>query len=134
VRVAKAGYIEVPSRLEEQSYGVQGPWAGWGHHHWLVDVEPGRLRFTFKHHVMHNRASDHFPPGFHERLSQVDRVSCLWWEGAFDFEEQVFVDPEEVDRYLADFVKLNLSVYPALEAATTRYRHRLQALAHRRRH
>ena len=24
-RIAKAGYIEVPSRLEEQSYGFQGP-------------------------------------------------------------------------------------------------------------
>ena len=37
-RVAKAGYIEVPSRLEEQSYGFQGPWVGWGHHHWLIEV------------------------------------------------------------------------------------------------
>src|SRR5918999_2115646 len=28
VRVAKAGYVEVPSRLEEQSWGVIGEWAG----------------------------------------------------------------------------------------------------------
>ncbi|MGI8845859.1 MAG: class I SAM-dependent methyltransferase, partial [Thermoleophilaceae bacterium] len=40
-RVARAGYIEVPSRLEEQSLGVQGPWAGWGHHHWLIDPIDG---------------------------------------------------------------------------------------------
>ena len=27
-RVAKAGYIEVPSRLEEQAWSFQGPWVG----------------------------------------------------------------------------------------------------------
>ena len=61
VRVGKAGYIETPSRLEEQSYGFQGPWVGWGHHHWLVEVGDGRIEFVFKHHVMHGRDSDHFP-------------------------------------------------------------------------
>src|SRR4051812_18762383 len=33
-RVAQAGYVEVPSRLEEHSWGIHGPWAGWSHHHW----------------------------------------------------------------------------------------------------
>jgi len=28
-RVARAGYVEVPSRLVEQSRGVQGDWVGW---------------------------------------------------------------------------------------------------------
>src|SRR5215212_2730078 len=27
-RVARAGYVEVPSRLEEQAFGVHGPWVG----------------------------------------------------------------------------------------------------------
>ena len=35
-RVARAGYIEVPSLREELTYGIQGPWVGWGHHHWLA--------------------------------------------------------------------------------------------------
>ena len=34
-RVAAAGYIEVPALREELTYGIQGPWVGWGHHHWL---------------------------------------------------------------------------------------------------
>ena len=77
IRVGKAGYIEVPSRLEEQSYGFQGPWVGWGHHRWLVDVEDGRIEFVFKHHVLHGRESDHFPPGFQHALPQELRVfSC----------------------------------------------------------
>jgi len=103
-RVGKAGYIETPSRLEEQSYGFQGPWVGWGHHHWLVEVDEGRIEFVFKHHVMHGRESDHFPAGFQETLSPEERVVTLWWEGTFGFGERFFTDAEELDPYLADFV------------------------------
>ncbi len=104
VRIAKAGYVEVPSRLEEQSYGFQGPWAGWGHHRWLIEKQGDRLEFVFKHHVLHNRESDHFPAGFQQTLSDEQRVVCLWWEERFDYAERVFVSGEELDPYLADFV------------------------------
>lgn len=104
VRVARAGYVEVPSRLEEQSYGVQGPWVGWGHHHWLVDVRDDEVEFVFKHHVMHGRETDHFPRGFADSLAPEQRVQTLWWEGSFAFRERVFVDEEELDAHLATFV------------------------------
>jgi len=104
-RIAKAGYIEVPSRLEEQSFGIQGPWVGWGHHRWLIEVlDDGRIEFVFKHHVMHGRRSDHFPPDFHASLAAEDRVQTLWWERSFDFGERVLMSADEVDPYLADFV------------------------------
>jgi hypothetical protein len=103
-RVARAGYIEVPSRLEEQSHGFQGPWVGWGHHHWLIDVRPGAIEFVFKHHVLHGRRSDHFPSSFHAGLSLEQRVHTLWWTGSFDFRERVIVSAEELDRYLAELV------------------------------
>ena len=41
-RVAKAGYIEVPSRLEEHMTGIHGPWPGWAHHRWVCEIEIGR--------------------------------------------------------------------------------------------
>lgn len=104
VRIGKAGYIEVPSRLEEQSYGFQGPWVGWGHHRWLIDVTEGRIDFVFKHHVVHGRESDHFPPGFRQSLSPEQRVLTLWWEDSFEYRERVFVSAEELDPYVADFV------------------------------
>jgi Methyltransferase domain len=104
VRIAKAGYVEVPSRLEEQSSGFQGPWVGWGHHRWLIDVTDGRMEFVFKHHVLHNRESDHFPPGFQQALAPEQRVRTLWWEGSFECVERVFTSAEELDPYLADFV------------------------------
>jgi SAM-dependent methyltransferase len=103
-RVGGAGYVEVPSRLEEQAYGVQGPWVGWGHHRWLIDVGDTEIDFAFKHHVIHGRESDHFPAGFAESLSPEERVEVLWWEGSFRFRERQFADAAELDAYLAGFV------------------------------
>jgi len=76
VRVAKAGYIEVPSRIVEQSLGVEHPcYAGFYHHRWLIDQDSGfriqdsgdmshetgkekqRLVFRHKPHSLHS-----FPP------------------------------------------------------------------------
>lgn len=107
VRVARRGYIEVPSRLEEQAYGVQGPWAGWGHHRWLIDIVADSIEFVLKHHVLHGRESDHFPAGFWDQLSAQERVQTLWWRGSFSYRERVIVDPEELDAYLADLVAAN---------------------------
>lgn len=117
VRIAKAGYIEVPSRLEEQSYGFQGPWAGWGHHRWLIEKQGDHLDFVFKHHVLHNRKSDRFPATFQETLTDEERVVSLWWEGSFTYGERVFVSAEELDPYLADFV--------------SRHRHRIASVGRR---
>lgn len=103
-RVSRAGYIEVPSRLEEQSYGFQGPWVGWGHHRWLTEIDGDEITFVMKHHVMHGRGSDHFPAGFRDALSAQDRVLCLFWSGGFSYRERVFLDAPALDAYLADFV------------------------------
>jgi hypothetical protein len=104
IRVARAGYIEVPSRLEEQTYGIQGPWVGWGHHRWLVDVGEDRIEFAFKHQVLHGRRSDHFPPRLWSTLSAEERVDTLWWKGTFEYGERILMDAERVDSYLGDFV------------------------------
>jgi hypothetical protein len=103
-RVAKAGYVEVPSRLEEQSFGVHGPWAGWSHHHWLCDAVDGRLEVVFKPALVNVRETDHFQPGFHEALTPEQRVHQFWWEGQIECVERVYVDAAELDAYLADFV------------------------------
>lgn len=103
-RVARAGYIETPSRLEEQSYGVQGPWVGWSHHHWLVEAGEKGFEFVFKSHVLHGPQQFHFPAGFAQKLSATERVQTLFWEGAFEFSERIFTVPDELDAYLAGFV------------------------------
>jgi len=86
---------------------VHGPWVGWSHHHWLVDVGEGSIEFVFKPHVIHARESDHFPAGFHDTLSEELRVQTLWWEGGFEFRERVMTSADELDSYLADFVAVH---------------------------
>lgn len=105
-RVARAGYIEVPSRLEEQSMGVHGPFVGWSHHHWLVDIEPdgSAISFVFKPHAIHGGPDFSFPPGFGAGLSDAQRVQPMFWEGGFDCSELVMFGDGELDQYLADFV------------------------------
>lgn len=108
-RIGRAGYIEVPSRLEEQSYGVAGPYVGWPHHHWLIDVDDSGIEFVFKEHGLHTRASDHFPRRFWEQLTPEERVQTLWWSGGFSYRERVFMDVRPEESYLPDFVARELA-------------------------
>ena len=100
VRVARAGYVEVPSRLEEQSWGVHGDWVGWSHHRWLVDVAGDGIVFGHKPHAVH-REGHHFPAGFHATLTPERRVQWLWWEGGFPARERIFTEMAEHDEWLA---------------------------------
>jgi hypothetical protein len=102
--VANAGYIDVPSRLEEQTYGFQGPWVGWGHHHWLVEVSDHRIEFVFKHHVIHGPEANHFPSHFYKELTDHQKVQMLWWEGSFEYGERIMLTAGDLDPYRADFV------------------------------
>lgn len=107
VRIAKAGYVEVPSRLVEQSWGVEGPWTGWGHHRWLIDVVEGRLRFVLKHQIVHHARRYRFPPGFEQGLSDEQRVTSLWWNDGFEAYEEIFTTDAETDAHLGSFVESN---------------------------
>jgi hypothetical protein len=97
-RVAKAGYLEVPSRIEEHMRDLAGPWAGWAHHRWICDVDPfaSSVDFVFKSHAIHTRsiARRELPP---ER-----RVQWLWWEGSFAVRERIFTEPAELDAWLEE--------------------------------
>jgi hypothetical protein len=101
-RIANAGYIEVPSRLEEQTYGFQGPWTGWSHHRWLIDADQAANHIQFVHKsAVVERADSHFPTDFRDTLSDTERVQTFWWEGSFGFGERLFWDPLEFDAWLA---------------------------------
>ena len=107
-RVAKAGYVEVPSRAEEQSWGVQGDWVGWAHHHWIIEREGRRLDFLFKPHMLHAREKFFLPPEFHRTLTEAERVEQLWWTGAIETREVLLFEPGELDAHLEQFVAQRL--------------------------
>ena len=99
-RIAKAGYVEVPSRLEEQSWGVAGEFVGWPHHRWLIDLDDGHLTFAQKLHSIHARRDQQFPRSFWRALPEERRVEALWWQGGFGYSEVTFVDEETSDRHV----------------------------------
>jgi hypothetical protein len=104
-RVAKAGYIEVPSRLVEQTHGVEGDYAGWGHHHWLIDVSGAGIQFVFKHHILHGDRRFQVPHRTYQGLTEEAKVQQLWWNGAFEVAERIFIDPPEaLHEYLMQIV------------------------------
>lgn len=98
-RVARAGYVEVPTRLAEQSAGVEGDWPGWSHHHWICDLEDGGIAFTFKHHVVH-RPGNHLPREVGEALPVEQRVQGFFWEGSFPYRERILFDPQALEAEL----------------------------------
>jgi hypothetical protein len=128
-RVARAGYIEVPALKEELTYGIQGPWVGWGHHHWLVIVEGGGIEFIFKHHVV-NRPGSHRPAGSADSLAPEQRVQTLWWDGAFGARERFMLTAPELDSFLAEMASSGVHM-PAARGAAGRAR-RLVRAARRR--
>lgn len=131
-RVARAGYVEVPSRLEEQTWGLQGPWAGWSHHRWLceVDATQPRIDFVFKADVVHSDKL-HFPGRFHDVLTPARRVEKFWWEESFAFRERIFMDGDQLTAWLRELIDLHRAEVPPEPPGREGVRRLAQALRRR---
>lgn len=82
-RVAKRGYIEVPSpvfeltRDREPSVPV-----GLSHHRWIVDIRGNLVVFLPKHHYIHGDPRHSLPRAVGLEVAPPERqVSWLFWEG-----------------------------------------------------
>lgn len=103
IRIGKAGYIEVPSRIWESCRGSEPGITGLSHHRWLVEIEDDRIRFLPKFHRIHNwRLS--LPASVAAKLPEEQRVTWLFWTDSFHYEEP-FLHGEEQIRELAGFVE-----------------------------
>lgn len=105
LRVARAGYIEVPSRAAEQSRGWEHPRiAGLSHHRWLIDVEGGHITFLMKYHLVHTHWRYSLPVSFLRALAPAAHVQWLFWEESFTFEERVIhgsgAQAAELERFV----------------------------------
>ena len=106
-RVAKAGYIEVPSLLDELTWmnpeAGGGPWLGHAHHRWLCTLEGDELMFLSKFHSLHSRRSVRVPPRWARELTIEDRVLSHFWTGSLPARERLAIDAypfEELEREL----------------------------------
>jgi hypothetical protein len=107
-RIAKAGYIEVPSRVVEQSKGVENPrHAGFYHHRWLITLHNGRLEFRHKPHVLHS-VNDAIVTslGPTRRINPDLAIVTLSWSGSFDAIEILEFNEQTVIRELCDFAAI----------------------------
>jgi hypothetical protein len=88
-RVARRGYIEIPSRAFESTRGIERPgMAGLSHHRWLIDIDGDEIVFLQKLHMINAHWRFSLPPSFARQLTGEKAVQWLWWEGSFRFREQ----------------------------------------------
>lgn len=107
-RVARAGYIETPSRLREifskerwlRLKLVLGrlPEIGFHHHRWFVEIEQSHLRFSAKTAALAESRRYFITRGdIGRKLTEAESGIGLFWAGGFTFEE-VFIDPRRSCR------------------------------------
>jgi len=95
IRIARAGYIEIPSRVWETCRGQEPKIAGLSHHRWLVEVDGNNIRFLQKFHSIH-RWRFSLPKRVLTSLSAEESVTWLFWHNTFDYEEIVLHGNDQV--------------------------------------
>jgi hypothetical protein len=106
-RVAKAGYLEVPSRVEEQSKGVEHPcYAGYCHHRWLITKHREGLQFRHKPHLLHSvndAIVTRLSPGW--RINPRHASLALHWNDRFEASETLEFNEKRVTDELCNFAR-----------------------------
>ncbi len=106
IRIGKAGYIEVPSRVWETCRGIQPGIAGLSHHRWLIDIEPAQnsIRFLQKYHRIHHWRNS-LPPSVLRKLREEETAQWLFWDGSFEFQEELINGEGEQLQEMRRFVQ-----------------------------
>jgi len=89
-RVARAGYVEVPTVEAElmQYVPQQGPWLGHLHHRWFCEREGEGLVFMHKDHSIHFDWRLRVLPRWHPLLTEADQLLGLFWESELPAREE----------------------------------------------
>jgi Methyltransferase domain len=108
VRVAKAGYIETPSRAVEifskpRWYWLRAalgrkPIAGCAHHHWFVEIEGNHVRFRPKDAALMTRDAIITRRDLGRKMTGPESAAFLFWDGGFSF-ERAAAAPDELHRF-----------------------------------
>jgi SAM-dependent methyltransferase len=101
-RIGKAGYIDVPSVLDELCWSVPemsgGGWCGHLHHRWLITLEDDEMVFMHKPHSMHTEPRLRIPPRWQRHLTDGDRGVGYFWEGQPKVRERIVIGFPPVDE------------------------------------
>lgn len=110
IRIAKRGYVEVPSRVWETCRGFEPGIVGLSHHRWLIDFAGDEITFTMKFHNIHSHWRLSLPERVAQGLGEEKSVSWLFWNDSFRFREITLHGPAQVNE-LEHFVK-SVRPYP----------------------
>ena len=110
VRIAKRGYIEVPSRLAESCRGWEYPeQVGLSHHRWLVTINDNSIEFLMKYHLIHTHWRFSLPFRYFKILSDEKKVQWLFWENSFNYAERML---HGMDAQVAELETFVAGVHP----------------------
>jgi len=139
-RVAKAGYVEVPSLVDELSWQVRepsgGPWLGHDHHLWFCIPEESGLAFLKKLHSLHSNPRVRVPSWRARTLPANERVFALFWEGSLPAREWLSIESYPVgvlERAVRDRFRISRPELAAIDLTdrARRARHRAFSLLRR---
>lgn len=104
-RIAKAGYIETPSRAVEQSLGIEHPrLAGYYHHRWLVSERDRQLEFRLKPHLLHvTRGAIVARVGFWRAINPAHGLIKHFWRDEISCSEVLEFEEQQVVQELCDY-------------------------------
>jgi hypothetical protein len=88
IRVAKAGYIELPSRVWETCRGHEPGISGLSHHRWLIEIGGNSIPFIQKFHCIHNWCYS-LPVSALRSLREEETVQWLFWQDSFECSETI---------------------------------------------
>ena len=121
IRVAKKGYIEVPSMTAELTKGIASKkYAGYYHHRWLINILDNKIIFRFKPHFLHNDWRFHLPKRYLKNLNDKKKVSYLFWKNRFDYEEVIQISRDKVEKKIYNFIK-SKKFYPKIYYSLDKY-------------
>jgi hypothetical protein len=104
-RVAKRGYIEVPSRAFEASRNREpGVPVGLCHHRWHCEIEGAHITFFPKMHHIHGDPRCSIPESCWQSLPEEELVAWLFWEDHFTFEEK-YLSPDDHRAFAARYAE-----------------------------
>jgi hypothetical protein len=91
-RVAKAGYVEMPTIYSELCYNRlgNGPWLGYSHHRWFCEREGDGLLFWHKDPGVHFDWRVRVLPRWQETMTLDDHLFGVFWEGELAAREYVY--------------------------------------------
>lgn len=111
-RVARSGYVEVPTvvaeLLQHDDDDGGGQHLGLAQRRWFVQMEGGELVFVHKSHDIHHDRALRISSRWQERLTVADERQGLFWEGTLPARERLLLTLED-HRHLRDDLAAHLT-------------------------